>query len=431
MDETTMTKSTNDPSNDQALVRYGAVSWIRQAQSQGHDLGEALALAAELPWGERYYSPRTLEGWYYLHREGGYQALQDRSRSDKGLTKVFTEQAQEAIVTLRREQPGWKLSVLAAHLEKQGVLAKGTYSLSSLRRLLARHGLDRQALRAQTQGPSGPGKAFEMSHANELWMIDLMQGPTLAHRDAPTGKKKTTTTWLVGLIDDCSRLVPYAQFYADCNLRPVLDACKQAFARRGLPEGLYCDHGKVFKSDHFRRVCAQLDIRLLHAKPYAAWSKGKIERFFLTLRQQFLAPLGADPVEDLAALNERFHNWLECEYQQRPHSALQGESPAHRFAEKILRLRPLPDNADELFLAKTQRRVRTDATISIDGKLWEVPVHLKGARVEVRYDPFEFTVVEIFFQGIQAGLARPLDKALNSKNYGSKDYKRHDKERRD
>ena len=275
-----MKKNPNDPSKDQALVRYGAVSWTRQAQSQGHGLGEALALAAELPWGERYFSARTLEGWYYAHQHGGYQALQPRSRSDKGLTKIFSEQAQEAILLLRREQPGWKISVLAAHLEKEGVLTKGTYSLSSIRRLLARKGLDRQALRAQTQGSSGPGKAFEMSHANELWMIDLMQGPTLACHDLQTGKKKTTTTWLVGLIDDCSRLVPYAQFYADCHLRPVLDACKQAFARRGLPDRLYSDHGKVFKSKHFARVCAQLDIRLLHAKPYAAWSKGKIERFF-------------------------------------------------------------------------------------------------------------------------------------------------------
>ena len=146
------------------------------------------------------------------------------------------------------------------------------------------------------------------------------------------------------------------------------------------------------------------------------------------MSQQFLAPLAADPVEDLATLNERFHTWLECEYQQRPHSALQGESPATRFAQKILRLRPLPDNADELFLKKTERRVRTDATISIDGRLWEVPVHLKGACVEIRYDPFESSVVEIFFQGIQAGLARPLDKTLNSKIYDSKDYERHDKE---
>jgi putative transposase len=423
-----MQNATNDHSNDQALARYGAISWIGQAQSQGHSLGEALAMASKLPWAERYYSARTLEGWYYAHRNDGFKALQARCRSDKGLTKVFTQQAQEAILLLRREQPHWKISVLAAYLEKQGVLAKGTYSLSSIRRLLARHGLDRQALRAQAHNCSGPRKAFEMAHANELWMIDLMQGPTLSRHDVQTGKKKTMTTWLVGIIDDCSRLVPHAQFYTECNLQPVLDACKQAFSRRGLPDKLYSDHGKVFKSDHFRRVCAQLDIRLLHAKPYAAWSKGKIERFFLTLRQQFLAPLSVDPVDDLAILNQRFHTWLECEYHQRPHSALQGESPTNRFAQKILRLRPLPDNAEELFLAKTQRRVRTDATISIDGKLWEVPVHLKGARVEVRYDPFEYTVVEIFFQGIQAGLARPLDKSLNSKIYDSKDYARHDKD---
>lgn len=424
-----MLKDFTDPRNDQALTRYGAISWIRQSISQGHTLSDALALASKLPWGDRYFSARTLEGWYYAHKKNGYVALKTRTRSDKGCIKAFDLPAQEAILALREKQPELKISVLAAYLEKEGTLQPGTYSLSSISRLLAAHGLDRQALRARAQlqsGNPGPTKAFEMAHANALWMIDLMQGPTLSQKS--TGGKKTTITWLVGLIDDCSRLVPHAQFYAESSLRPVLDTCRQGFARRGLPEKLYTDHGKVFKSKHFQRVCAQLDIRLIHAKPYAAWSKGKIERFFLTLRQQFLLPLCLDHVNDIDELNERFHKWLECEYHRRPHSALQGACPAERFTEKTLHLRPLPDNVDELFLAEIQRRVRTDATISIEGQLWEVPVHLKGCQVQVRYDPFEWKMVEIYFQGIQAGLARRLDKKINGTTYKrrSSDYERQD-----
>ena len=68
--------------------------------------------------------------------------------------------------------------------------------------------------------------------------------------------------------------------------------------------------------------------------------------------------------------------------------------------------------------------MRMDATISLEGSLWEVPVHLRGRNVEVRYEPFEWTRVEIWHRGARAGLARRCDKQLNSKTYTSADYER-------
>ncbi|MGA0207842.1 MAG: DDE-type integrase/transposase/recombinase [Ilumatobacteraceae bacterium] len=434
------TERARNAREDKALSRHSAVSWIEQARTQGHSFGDALHLASQLAWGGSYYSPRTLEGWYYQHQQKGFEALVPKTRSDKGRSRALSPEAREALLTLRQQHPGLQVTALVEQLERQGILEAGSYHLASVYRLLERHGLDRQKLRALAQSgqaatsnapnpPNAPTKAFEVAHANVLWMADVMYGPVLSITDPDSGKKRSVQSYLFGLIDDCSRLVPHAQYYLEQNLRALLDLIKQACERRGIPEKLYADNGKIFLSRHLKLVCANLGIRLIHAKPYAAWSKGKIERFFRTVQEQFQATLTFQPVANLEQLNSRFFTWLESHYHQRPHGALRGDSPARRYADRILSMRPLPDNAQSLFLAREQRRVRTDATITLDGKLFEVPVHLKGCRIDIHYDPFAITgsgssVMEIWHQGIQAGLARPLDKHLNARIYGPRDYRR-------
>ena len=120
-----------------ALVRHSAVSWIEQCLTQGNTLGRALALASELDWGGRRYSPRTLEGWLYEWRAEGFGALERQSRRDKGLSKAISPQAAEAIIKLRLLQPSLAISTLVRQLEQSGALEPGTFSLASVYRLLA------------------------------------------------------------------------------------------------------------------------------------------------------------------------------------------------------------------------------------------------------------------------------------------------------
>lgn len=400
-----------------ALVRHSAVSWIEQSLNQGNTLGRALALAAQLDWSERRYSPRTLEDWFYDWRAQGFEALERQSRRDKGVCRAISPQAAEAIVKLRLQQPSLSIIVLVRQLEQSGVLQPGTFSLSSVYRLLVSQGLDRPRLMAER---SGPTKAFETDLANALWMADVMNGPTLRVED------RVVHTFLFALLDDCSRLIPHGQYYEHEKLRCLLDCLKQAFARRGLPEKLYTDHGKIFTCAHLQVICANLKIKLAHARPYAAWSKGKIEKFFQTVQGDFEQRLRLEPVPDLESLNARFWQWLEKEYHRRGHSGLGGQSPAERFVQKAVALRQFPQDSDwqRLFLARATRRVRLDATISLDATLWEVPVHLRGRQVQLRYEPFEWSVVEVWYRDTFAGLARRCDKNLNAKTYGSADYER-------
>ena len=176
--------------------------------------------------------------------------------------------------------------------------------------------------------------------ANALWMADVMDGPTLRVGG------RVVHTFLFALLDDCSRLVPHGQYYDNEKLGPLLDCLKEAFRRRGLPEKLYTDQGKIFTCAHLQVVCANLKIKLLHARPYAAWSKGKIERFFQTVQGDFQERLRLEPVHNLESLNARFWHWLESEYHRRSHRALGGQSPADRFIQKATALRQLPSDTD-------------------------------------------------------------------------------------
>jgi transposase InsO family protein len=421
----------NEPENSVdglALVRHSAVSWIETAIKQGNTLSRALALAGDLEWGGRHYSPRTLEGWLYEWREQGFCALARAPRSDKGDLRALGARQVEALLKLRVAQPSLRVTALVRQLLSEGVLEKGSFSMPSVYRVLRREGLDRSGLIAAQAAAHGPTKAFESQWANELWMSDVMDGPSLRAPQSRGGRAGdgARQTFLFAVIDDCSRLITHAEYHDNEKLRCLLDCLQNAFRRRGLPERLYTDHGKIFTSHHLRVVCANLNIKLLHARPYAAWSKGKIERFFRTVQEDFQARLRLQPAADLSELNLRFSQWLEAEYHRRIHRSLEGQSPNERFAERGGARRLLPAGSDwqALFLARTTRRVRMDATISLEGRLWEVPVHLRGRHVELRYDPFEWARVEVWHRESLAGLARICDKQLNAKTYTSADYER-------
>jgi transposase InsO family protein len=417
----------NQPSHSDAtaLARHAAVSWIQEALKQNYTLARATALASERTWGGKIYSASTLESWYYAYQLQGFEALHRQPRKDKGTRKALSPEACQALLDLRQQHPQLKIKVLVRQLLEKGVLQSGTFSLPSVYRFLAAHQLDAQSIKHNPPPPqSGPTTAFECPLANELWMTDMMFGPTLK-----LASGQLVHTRLFALLDDCSRLIPHAQYYESEKLCSFLDCLRQGLARRGFPERLYTDQGKIFTSYHLQIVCANLKVRLGHAKPFAAWSKGKIERWFRTLQQDFEARLVIDPARSLEELNQRLWRWIEGEYHQRPHSALDGQTPAERFTQRAVNLRTADAQTDwhALFLSRVPRRVRLDATVSLKGQLWEVPVHLRGRVIELRFNPFDWARVEVWREDKYVAVAKRCDKQLNSKTYTDTDYDRPDK----
>ena len=408
-----------------ALARYAAISWMETERVGGLSLAEVIQNAAQQHWNGRSFAASTLERYYYRYRAGGFASLHSKTRSDAGQLKALSGSVQERLSQLRAAHPEMNITSLVAQLLEEKVLERGSYSLASVYRYLQSVGLDRRTLKAAGPGGgSGPTKAFEMALSNGLWMTDCMHGPSL--RDEVTGD--LISTRLFAILDDCSRLCVGAQYYQKETVDCFLDVLRQALSRRGVPEKLYTDQGKVFTCHHVQLVCGNLGIKLLHARAYAAWSKGKIERFFRRVQESFQVQLRLRPVGSLSQLNERLGRWLEIEYHQVDHESL-GTTPAARFAQRAGAVRPAPqgEELEKLFLYRATRRVRRDATISLHGQWWEVSSALRGQQIELRYNPFAVNQgIAVWRQGRYLEMARRLNKTLNSQHFNSGNYERPD-----
>jgi transposase InsO family protein len=315
------------------------------------------------------------------------------------------------------QNPTVPLKVLYSHWQQN---QRPLPSISVLYRYLRRQGLDRKSLRSGRL-ETGPTKAFEAPHVNDLWMVDFSPGPTLS-----VGGKAMTTQLCV-LVDDHSRLIPFAAYYPQANTEAFHHAFKEAILRRGLPRKLYTDQGKPFINAHSHLVCAQLGVRLLHAKPYHSWSKGKCERLIQTIQIGFESTLGLEgnQARSLEELNTKLSAWIQTVYHQRPHSAT-GQSPEYRYQQAAPSLRQWSemDDIQPLFYQRLERTVRKNGTVRLEGQLYEVPLSLRALKIQLRLDPWRRARIEVWYQGKLMGLARLAPLHLNAENGGAQAYER-------
>ena len=410
----------NTPNQIVALTRFRALNFIEDLQRGGGALAAALRQASLHPWPDEngdYYAVRTLEDWWYAYRKGGFAALVPAPRSDRGQSRTLDAPTATWVLEQVSQNPTVPLKVLYAHWRQNQRLLP---SISVLYRYLRRQGLDRKSLRSGRL-ESGPTKAFEAPHVNDLWMVDFSPGPTLS------GHGQSLSTQLCVLVDDHSRLIPFAAYYPHANTEAFHHALKEAILRRGLPRKLYTDQGKPFVHAHSHLVCAQLGVRLLHAKPYHSWSKGKCERLIQTIQQGFETTLRLEgqQAHSLEELNTKLAAWIQTVYHQRPHSAT-GQSPEARYQQAAPTLRQWDPREDiePLFYLRLERTVRKDGTVRLDGELYEVPLSLRALKVQLRLDPWRRTRLEVWYQDKFMGLARKAPLHLNAENGGSHAYER-------
>lgn len=399
-----------------ALLRFEIICFIRNHRLEGHTLAESLRVSAARPWGGtdaaggQFFSARTIENWWYAAAKGGYEALRGQARrSDTEHSRTLDDATAAWLMEQVRQHADMHLTVLLAQLRQHPEMGSKLPSDSSIRRLLKAHSMDRRALQAGRL-EHGPTKAFETDRPNLLWMIDYANGPTLqtlvrkATEDGPE-KTRTFATFLCVIIDDHSRLIPHAAYYAAANTAGFLNSLKEAVVRRGLPHRLYTDQGKPFVNHHARHVCANLGIHLIHARPYHAWSKGKVERVIQTIQKDFEASLRFHPKPtSLEELNRHLAQWIEGKYHLRVHDSTR-QTPHERF-NAMLAPRPISPHGgpmplhppqrtleqqgpelDRLFYTTLKRVVRKNGIISINNRLIEVELSLRAQEIEVHYDP--------------------------------------------
>jgi len=415
----------DDPKNKSqttALMRFQAVSFILDQMRSARVLAQALRDASARPWPDEtgdFYAIRTLEDWYYAYHKHGFDGLVPVPRADRGTRRVLDEKTAAWILEQVTQNANTPITVLYPHWHQQEP-ALALPSLSTVYDLLRAHGLDRKSLRSGRLD-TGPTKAFEAPFVNDLWMVDFSPGPVVVDQGQPLSPQ------LCVLIDDCSRLIPFAAYYPAADTEAFHHALKEAVLRRGLPRKLYTDNGAPFISQHTRVVCAQLGIRLLHCKPYHCWSKGKVERVIQTLQQGFESTLrlAGQAAHSLEELNRKLSAWIQTLYHQRVHSST-GTSPEARYQRAAKSLRHLEPGIDleTLFYTHLERTVRKNGTVRLDGELYEVPLSLRALKIQLRLDPWKRTRIEVWHQRKIIGLARKAPLQLNAENGGSHAYDR-------
>jgi putative transposase len=357
-----------------------------------------------IPFSQRTRLTRsTVLRWIKRYREsnGKLESLYPPDRSDRGVSRGLDEETTLALIHLRKELPKVAVSDLIKTMRKRGLIPPGTQlSLSTVYRLFHRHHL----MPHWTAAPQDRRK-FEAELPNDLWQSDCMHGPQVE----VDGRMRKS--YLFAFLDDHSRLVPHAQFYLSEGLSSYLDALEQALLRRGLPRKLYLDNGPAFRSKHLEDITASLGIALIHSSPYKPQGRGKIERFFRSVRSQFLSGFRGKTLHDL---NEAFDLWLNDLYHQRKHTST-GQSPFERFTAQMHCLRAAPKDLQDHFRKRTRRTVAKDRTITLNGKLYEAPIPLIGKKVLVLYHEKDPHRVEVFHEHQSYGLLSPVDLHINCK----------------
>jgi putative transposase len=370
-----------------ALFRYGLIAEFTHLPAGSAGLYARLREKANadylIPGSTRTrVAPETLRHWLKDYRRGGFDALLPKGRADRGCSRALPQAVADALVSLKDEQRELSIPQLIRAVRAAGTVpAALELPASTVHRLLSRAGL----MHKQTQEPSTQDRRrFAFAHAGQLWMSDVMHGVSVAVPGR--GRRKT---YLIAFLDDATRVVPYCAFALSENTQAFLPVFKQALLRRGIPQRLFVDNGANYRSQHLALVCAKLGVALIHARPYQPQSKGKMERWFRTLRAQFLSRLSAADTESLETLNRRLWAWVEGEYHQSPHRGLEDHTPLDRWAMSADQVRlPGPHlDLDALFLFELKRRVMRDRTVSLNGTLFEVDAALVGQTVTLRYDP--------------------------------------------
>jgi len=394
-----------------ALFRYGLIApLVLETLPRGELMRRVRELAThhyELPGGQHTtLCVGTLLKWARRYRQSGFEALAPRPRSDRGQPRIVTPQLAELIERLMRENPHRTGTTLLRELALSSGRDAPPLAPTTLYRFLKDRGLTSRQLLA----PGAARKKYEVPYANQVWQSDMLFGPYV---ERPGGGKMQA--FLYAILDDASRLVPHAQFYSSQGLDALLDCLRQAVAARGVPVRLYVDNGKVFHSQQLARLAASLGILVVHTPPYEPQGRGKIERWFRGVREQFLANCNPKEVVTLEDLNSRLWVWIQTAYHRSVHSALDS-TPLARWQRDIEHIRQLPPSTDlhRLFFYRLNRRVRRDSTFLLQNHFYEAPTDLVGQNIEVRFDPLDAAQVDIYFQGALQGRARLVDAITNS-----------------
>lgn len=367
---------------DIALMRYSAISpLIAGTQDDFPSLSaffrDASAKGVRAPDGQlRHYAPATIERWYLDYKHGGFDALIPASRSDRGVSRKINEDLTEQIRYLKHTYPRLSAAAIYRQLQDNGSIRSGQLSEATVCRFINQMMLTEKLTNNQDM------RRYERPHINEVWCGDSSAGPYLK---LPDGKKHRV--YVMALIDDASRFITGTGVFFNDTFINLMSVMKSAVAKYGRPSVFNFDNGSAYKNKQMELLAARIGSTISYCRPYTPTQKAKIERWFRTLKDQWMASLDMRDFSSLEELRGSLNTYVRA-YNQASHSSLHGKSPQERFFEEPELIRRLPeDQIDKCFLLEIERRVSADCVIVIDQVEYEVDYRFAKQRITIRYSP--------------------------------------------
>jgi len=370
------------------------VQLISPLLAEGLDVAKARQIRKDLSE-QKGLSDRTLRRYIAQYQKEGFLGLKPKGKPRSVMQENLPAHLLEQAILLRREVPGRSVSQIIQILEWEGKAKPGQIKRSTLQEKLAEKGYSARHMRLYSE-TSVAARRYQHKNRNQLWHSDIKYGPYIPI--GSSGEKKQA--YLVTFIDDATRFILHGEFYPTLDQVIVEDCFRKAIAKYGVPETVYFDNGKQYRTKWMGRTCSKLGIRLLFAKPYSPESTGKVERFNRVV-DSFLSEAALDKPQTLEKLNELFWVWLEECHQNKPHSALNGTmSPqsAFRSDRKPLKFAD-PEVIANAFLHSEERKVDKAGCISFAGNKYEVGISFVGCKVDVVYDPADITELTVEYVG--------------------------------
>lgn len=328
------------------------------------------------PWTKTFSVP-TLERWYYAYRKGGLAALRPKRRDDSGHGRALPEELRELLLDIRRLYPSLPATLIRDTLITDGRLDKQVASVSTLQRLYRECDLPRMRERDRDRAPRQRLR-WEAESPMALWHGDVCHGPAL------TVGGRSVPLRVHALLDDASRYIVAIEAHHTEQEVDMLGVLSRALRRHGCCDVLYLDNGPTYRGEVLSVACARLGIGLVHAKPYDPQARGKMERFWRTLRERCLDHLG--PMSSLHEVQVRLHAYVDHDYHQRPHAGLVGRTPQGVWQRYWRGVDSAARRVDDAALRaamteRTRRRVRKDSTLSHEGMVWELTQGYLAGRI--------------------------------------------------
>ena len=390
---------TEEEKNEIALKRYNMIAPLlidperypsnrEFFRMQGHKLHEE---------GVTTIHARTIERWYYQFKKGGFDALKPQTRVDFGKPRKGKDVIDQIII-LKRNYPRLSATGILKMLRESGV-TKDQISLSTVNRVV--NAIPKEKMNIE------PMYRYELEHINEVWCGDSSHGPYL-YKD-----KTKVKLYIIALIDDASRLITAARIFEADNTINLLSTMKLAVSKYGKPKRFNFDNGSNYKNAQINIVTARLGVGVHYCRPYNPEAKAKIERWFKTLKSQWMSTLNYSEFHSVEEYQISLNEYVNT-YNNNIHSSLNGLTPMQRYLKEVELVKKIDEySLEKDFLFEIERRVSIDNIVVIDNKEYEVPAVYSSKKVKIKYlDPKDGVFIVDNDKQIEI---KPLDKKANAK----------------